>query len=244
MKNTAIIIPTRLEAKRFPNKPLAKINNIPMIIHVLNRARESKVGEVFVATPDKEIIDLVNKNGGNSILTKNNHLSGSDRIYEAYFNNLKDDVDLIINLQGDMPNIKPDSIAKLEQLMRKNNCGIGTLASYIKDQNEIIDPNVVKVQVEQELANNSCLNAKDFFRIKKDLKNEKIYHHIGIYAFTSDALSKYVKLSRSNLEIERNLEQMRVMQNNMHIRVGLSDSTPLGVDTELDLKKVIKEIKF
>ena len=98
MKNTAIIIPTRLEAKRFANKPLAKINNIPMIIHVLNRAKESKVGEVFVATPDKEIIDLVNKNGGKSILTKNNHLSGSDRIYEAYFKNLKDDVDLIINL--------------------------------------------------------------------------------------------------------------------------------------------------
>ena len=89
MKNTAIIIPTRLGALRFPNKPLAKINNIPMIIHAVNRAKESKVGEVFVATPDKEIFDLVNKNGDKAILTKEDHLSGSDRIYEVYSKNLK-----------------------------------------------------------------------------------------------------------------------------------------------------------
>ena len=244
MKNTAIIIPTRLEAKRFPNKPLAKINNIPMIIHVLNRAKESKVGEVFVATPDSKIIDLVNKNGGKAILTKNDHLSGSDRVYEAFVNNLKEDVDLIINLQGDMPNIKPNSITKLEKLMRTNNCSIGTLASQIKDKNEIIDPNIVKVQVNQKLSKDSFLTAKDFFRTKKDLKNEKIYHHIGIYAFTSDALSKYVRLSRSSLEVERSLEQMRAMQNNIEIKVSLSNSTPLGVDTEVDLQKVIKEMNL
>ena len=121
MKNTAIIIPTRLGAKRFPNKPLAKINNVPMIIHVLNRAKESKVGEVFVAAPDNEILNIVKENGGHAILTKNDHLSGSDRIYEAYLKNLKDNVDLIINLQGDMPNIKPNSISKLEKLMRHIN---------------------------------------------------------------------------------------------------------------------------
>ena len=244
MKNTAIIIPTRLEAKRFPNKPLAKINNVPMIVHVLNRAKESKVGEVFVATPDSKIIDLVNQNGGKGILTKSDHLSGCDRVYEAFFNNLKEDVDLIINLQGDMPNIKPNSITKLEKLMRTNNCSIGTLASHIEDKNEIMDPNIVKVQVDQKLSQDSFLIAKDFFRIKKNLKNEKIYHHIGIYAFTSDALSKYVKLSRSTLEVERNLEQMRAMQNNIEIKVSLSNTTPLGVDTDLDLQKVIKEMNL
>ena len=90
MKNTAIIIPTRLGAKRFPNKPLAKINNIPMIIHVLNRAKESKVGEVFVATPDVEIFRIVKENGGNAILTKHDHPSGSDRVYEVYLNEIKD----------------------------------------------------------------------------------------------------------------------------------------------------------
>ena len=242
MKNTAIIIPSRLEAKRFKNKPLAKINGIPMIVHVLNRAKESRVGEVFVATPDSKIINVVEENGGQAILTKRDHLSGSDRVYEVYLKQLKNNVDLIINLQGDMPNIKPNSISKLEKLMRKNDCDIGTLASFITNDDEIHDANVVKVQVGQELENDSFLDAKDFFRIKKDLKNEKIYHHIGIYAFTIVALTKYVKLSRSKFEIRRHLEQMRAMENNLVIKVGLSDATPLGVDTEEDLKKVIKEM--
>ena len=103
MKNTAIIIPTRLAARRFPNKPIAKINNIPMIVHVLNRAKESKVGEVIVATPDDKILQIVKENGGRAILTEENHHSGSDRVYEAYTKELKNNVDLIINLQGDMP---------------------------------------------------------------------------------------------------------------------------------------------
>ena len=243
MKNTAIIIPTRLGAKRFPNKPLAKINNVPMIIHVLNRAKESKVGEVFVATPDDEIFRIVKENGGKAILTKHDHLSGSDRVYEAYLNEIKDNnVDLIINLQGDMPNINPKSIFKLEKLTRSNDCDIGTLASYIKNKDEIFDPNVVKVQIDQALKDDDFLDAKDFFRTKKDLNNEKIYHHIGIYAFTNIALTKYVKLSRSKLEIERNLEQMRAMENNFIIKVGLCNSTPLSVDIEEDLIKVSKEI--
>ena len=243
MKNIAIIIPTRLGAKRFPNKPLAKINNIPIIIHVLNRAKESNVGEVFVATPDDEIFSIVKKNGGAAILTKSDHLSGSDRVYEAYSSNLKNNVDLIINLQGDMPNIKPNSIHKLAKFMRNNDCDIGTLASHIKNRNEIFDPNIVKVHMDQILKDDDFLDAKDFFRIKKDLNNEKIYHHCGIYSFTRDALSRYVKFPRSKLEIERNLEQMRAMENNMVIKVGLSDSIPLSVDTEEDLQKVTEEMK-
>ena len=242
MKNTAIIIPARLGAKRFPNKPLVKINNVSIIIHVLSRAKESKVGEVFVATPDDEIFQVVKENGGKAILTKAEHPSGSDRVYEAYTKKLINNVDLIINLQGDMPNIKPESISKLAKLMRSNNCDIGTLASYITDKKDINDPNVVKVQVEQTLKDDNFLDAKDFFRIKKDLKDEKIYHHIGIYAFTNIALTKYVKFARSKLEIERNLEQMRAMENNLIIKVGLCDSTPLGVDTEEDLIKVSKEM--
>ena len=242
MKNTAIIIPTRLGAKRFPNKPLAKINNVPMIIHVLNRAKESKVGEVLVATPDNEIFEIVKNNGGKAILTKENHQSGSDRVYEAYIKELKNNVDLIINLQGDMPNIKPNSISKLESLMRKNVCDIGTLASYIVDKNDITDTNVVKVEMDEKLKSDDFFKAKDFFRMKKDSNHEKIYHHIGIYAFTNIALTKYVKLARSKLEIERNLEQMRAIENNMVLKVGFSDSTPLGVDTEEDLVKVSEEM--
>jgi len=242
MKNTAIIIPTRLGAKRFPNKPLAKINNVPMIIHVLNRARESKVGDVFVATPDKEIFQVVEQNGGQAIMTKTIHPSGSDRIYEVYTKKLKNSTDLIINLQGDMPNVKPHSISKLEKFMRNNNCDIGTLASDILDNREVEDPNIVKVQTDKMLKDNDFFKAKDFFRTKKDLKDEKIYHHIGIYAFTSTALTKYVKFARSKLEIKRNLEQMRAIENNLIIKVGLSDSKPLGIDTESDLIKVTKEM--
>ena len=167
MKNTVIIIPTRLEARRFPNKPLAKINGKPMILHVLNKAKESKVGEVFVATPDKKIFDIVKNNGGTPILTENTHASGSDRVYEAYSTRVKNNADLIINLQGDMPNIDPNTISKLEELMKNNQCDIGTLASPIKDNNEIIDENVVKVEVSETLKNYSFLQAKDFFRKKK-----------------------------------------------------------------------------
>ena len=243
MKNIAIIIPTRLASRRFPNKPIAKINNVPMIIHVLNRAKESKVGEVFVATPDNEIFQVVKENGGKSILTKTEHPSGSDRVYEAYMKELKNNVDLIINLQGDMPSIKPNSISKLATLMKKDDCDIGTLASHISDKKEINDPNIVKVQIDQTLKNDSFLPAKDFFRVKKDIGNEKIYHHVGIYAFTNIALTKYVKLARSKLEIERNLEQLRALDNNMKIKVGLCNSTPLGVDTPEDLAKVAKEMK-
>jgi len=242
MKNTAIIIPTRLGASRFPNKPLEKINNIPMIIHVVNRAKESKVGEVFVATPDQEIFDLVNKNGDKAILTNQDHSSGSDRIYEVYSKKLKNNFDLIINLQGDMPNIKPDTILKLKNFMRSDNCDIGTMASHIKNKNEISDTNIVKVYIEEKLKENNFLAVKDFFRTKKISSNEGIYHHIGIYAFTNAALTKYVKLSRSKLEIERNLEQMRAMENNLIIKVGLCNSNPLSVDTEQDLIKIRKEM--
>jgi len=236
MKNTAIIIPTRLGAKRFPNKPLAKINGVPMIIHVLNRAQESKIGEVLVATPDDEIFQVVKENGGKAILTKPDHPSGSDRVYEAYIKELKNNVDLIFNLQGDLPNINSNFISKLEKLMRSNDCDIGTLASPIEDKDEITDMNVVKVEMDEILKDDDFFKAKDFFRIKKDLNHKKIYHHIGIYAFTNIALTKYVKFSRSKLEIERNLEQMRAMENNLVVKVGLSDSTPLGVDSEEDLK--------
>ena len=235
MKNTAIIIPTRLGAKRFPNKPLAKINGVPMIIHVLNRAQESKVGEVLVATPDDEIFQVVKENGGRAILTKQDHPSGSDRIYEVHIKELKNNVDLIFNLQGDLPNLKPNFISKLEKLMRSNDCDIGTLASNIVDKNDITDTNVVKVEMNEMLKDDDFFKAKDFFRIKKDSNQEKIYHHIGIYAFTNIALTKYVKLPRSHLELERNLEQLRAMQNNMVIKVGLSDSIPLSVDSETDL---------
>ena len=237
MKNTTIIIPTRLKAKRFPNKPLAKINNVPMILHTLNRGLESGVGEVFVATPDNEILEIVKKHGGNAILT-GDHPNGTSRVFEAFKKIKNNNVDLIINLQSDLPNILSSSISKLEKLMRESNSPIGTLASLLT-KDEINDENVVKVEVETDLKEDSFLKAKDFFRIKKDLKNEKIYHHIGIYAFTKDALTQYVKLPSSILEVKRNLEQMRIISN---IKVGYCDSNPLSIDTLEDLKRIEKEM--
>ena len=127
--------------------------------------------------------------------------------------------------------------------MKKNNdCDIGTLASPIMNDSEISNANIVKVSVDQKLENDSFFRAKDFFRKRNEFIREKTYHHLGIYIFTSDALTRYVNLKRSKLEIERNLEQMRAMENNMIVKVGLTHSMPLSVDTEEDLKKVEKEI--
>ena len=126
--------------------------------------------------------------------------------------------------------------------MQENNSDIGTLVSPLKNNSEINDSNIVKAQVEKDLKNDLFVEISDFFRKKKDLDNKRIYHHIGIYAFTSNALTKYVKLPRSKLEIERKLEQMRAMENNMMIKTGMVEGAPLGVDTEEDLEKVKKEM--
>jgi len=203
---------------------------------------EDKIAEKKLTS--QEIIDIVKKNGGQAVLTSDKHYSGSDRIHEAYLKNLESKVDLIINLQGDMPNIKPHSISKLEKLMRNNSCDIGTLASDIKNKEELNNENVVKLQVDDDLNNDNFLQVRDFFRKNNVSNNKKIYHHIGIYAFTRAALTQYVQLSRSKLEIERNLEQMRAMENKMVIKTGFSDSYPLGVDTEEDLVKVTKEMNL
>ena len=239
MKNTTIIIPTRLKAKRFPNKPLAKINNIPMILHTLNRGLESGVGEVYVATPDNEILEIVKKHGGNAILT-GDHPNGTSRVFEAFKKIKNDNIDLIINLQADLPNILPSSISKLEKLMRESNSPIGTLASKLT-KDEINDENVVKVEVETDLKEDSFLKAKNFFRIKKDLKKEKIYHHVGIYCFQSSQLKKYVELGESRQEKILKLEQIRLM-GNIEIKVGYCDSNPLSIDTLEDLKRIEKEM--
>ena len=239
MKNTTIIIPTRLKAKRFPNKPLAKINNVPMILHTLNRGLESGVGEVYVATPDNEIFEIVKKHGGNVILT-GDHPNGTSRVFEAFKKIKNRNVDLIVNMQGDQVMLSPRSISKLEKLMREHNSPIGTLASELKED-EIEDQNVVKVEVEKDLKGDNFLKAKDFFRIKKDLKNKKIYHHVGIYCFQPLYLKQYVELGESKQEKILQLEQVRIL-GKIDINVGYCDSNPLSVDTVEDLKRIEKEM--
>jgi 3-deoxy-manno-octulosonate cytidylyltransferase (CMP-KDO synthetase) len=243
MDNIAIIIPSRLNAERLPNKPLKLINNKEMILHVHDVAKDSNVGQVIVATPDKEILELIKNHNGQAILTSNKHETGTDRVFEVFKKELKSKSEIIINFQGDMPNLNPNVIKDLAEHMKKKLCDIGTLASHIENDNEEEDPNVVKVVTESDIENKSFAKAIDFFRTSSKSLKKPIYHHVGIYAFTNKALIRYVSLKRSKLEIERKLEQMRALEDKMKIDVGYIDSCPLSVDTEADLKKVKKIMK-
>ena len=245
MDKIAIIIPSRLNAQRLPNKPLKLINNREMILHVYDAAINSNVGDVYVATPDQKLIDTVKNAGGNVVKTSDQHETGTDRVFEVFKNNLNNEPSIIINLQGDMPNIKPHAISDLVSYMKEGKCDIGTLASEFNSLDEIKNPNVVKVAIEDKLSNKNFLNALDFFRIAES-SNDKLYHHIGIYAFTNKALMRYVGLKRTKLELERKLEQLRALENNMSIHVGYVKEMPLSVDTEkdlIDIKKIMENKK-
>ncbi len=238
MTDNVIIIPTRLEASRLPNKPLKKINNKEMILHVYEAAKNANVGEVIVTSPNKEICDLVTSVKGTCIITKLNHETGTDRIFEVFDKFLRKKPKIIINLQGDMPNIDPAAIRTLSNYMKKNLCDIATLGSKFKDKDEINNVNNVKVLASKVLSNKQFEVAIDFYRENDVSKNKNIYHHIGIYAFTKEALIRYVTLKRTKRELERNLEQLRALDNNMKIHVGFTSSSPLSIDTEEDFKAV------
>ena len=240
MEKIVIIIPSRLNAERLPNKPLKLINNKEMILHVYNVAKSSNVGEVIVATPDKEILDLIKSHNGQAVLTSDKHQTGTDRVFEVFKDKLESKPEVIINFQGDMPNLNPDSIKELAIHMEKKICDIATLASHIKNEQEKKDPNVVKVFTSQKIVNKTFSKALDFFRTSNKPLNKMIYHHVGIYAFTNKALIRYVSLKRTKLEVERKLEQMRALENQMKIDVGYINTCPLSVDTEADLKAVRK----
>ena len=243
MSKIAIIIPSRLKAKRLPNKPLKLINNKEMVLHAYDVAINAKMGEVYVATPDKEIANLVQSYGGKSVITLGDHQTGTDRIFEVFQKDLKNEPQIIINLQGDMPNLDPSSIKTLVDHMKLKVCDIGTLASSLQSEKEISDNDIVKVTTEKNIKDKEFSNAIDFFRSSKNSNIENIYHHIGIYAFTNQALIRYVSLKRSNLEISRNLEQLRALENKMKIDVGYINFCPLSVDTEEDLIEIRKLMK-
>ena len=236
MKKTAIIIPSRLDAQRLPNKPLELINNKEMILHVYEAALKSDAEEVFVATPDQRIKDIVKKFGGNCILTTGKHETGTDRVFEVFKKNLNSNPDIIINLQGDMPNILPETINQLVDYMNKGKCEIGTLASKLSSDSELEDENIVKVMVKEKLKKGMFVKALDFVR-RNNTGDFQVYHHVGIYAFTNKALLRYVGLKRSKLEIERKLEQLRALEAGLEIKVLISKEKPIGIDTKDDLKK-------
>ena len=244
MRKSVIIIPARLSATRLPRKPLLKINNIPMIIHTMRCGKNSNIGDVIIATPDKEIFDLVEKHSGKAIITRKDHATGTDRIAEVIAKLSDDDIKICINLQVDLPNLHFEDIKKLNYLMQKYKCEIGTLASVIQNTNELKNKNIVKVETKETLNDSNFINAIDFFRETPSSASKIIYHHVGIYAYDVQTLNKYVNLKRTKNEIERSLEQMRAIDNNININVALSSSLPLGVDTKEEFVAVKKSMEY
>lgn len=238
---TLVIIPSRLSATRLPGKPLLKINDISIISHVFNKAKEANIGEVIVAAEDQEIVNDVKNNGGNAILTSNKHKTGTDRIYEAYQKLKLDNIDFIMNLQGDEPAINIQDIVNLNQMMIAHKAKIGTLAAKIENISDLANENIVKVITENNLEDDQFSKAKTFLRKSQDDPN--IYHHIGIYCYSSEILKNFVELEQSKNEIENRLEQLRALDNNININVALANKAPIGVDTEEDylaLKKIME----
>ena len=242
MTKTIILIPSRLAATRLPNKPLLKINNVSIINHVYQKAKSSKIGDVYVATGDKEIFEEVRKIDGKCVLTKKDHKTGTDRIFEAYQKLEIKDVDYIINLQGDEPMIDIEDIQNLNRNAIKNKSEIATLACKINDKNVLKKNNIVKVITDKKISYENISTANNFSRKIPFNNNENIYHHIGIYIYKVSILEKFVNLKQSKNEIDQRLEQLRAIDNNMEINVILANSSPIGVDTEedfLELKKIM-----
>ena len=238
MTKTAIIIPSRLNAKRLPDKPLKLINNKEMILHVYEAAIKSRVGEVYVASPDLKIINVIKKFGGNAIQTSENHETGTDRIFEVFNKILKSKPEIIINLQGDMPLINPDHILNVVNPINKN-FTIGTLATNLND-NELNNPNVTKVEVDFE--KNKVAPALNFYR-EVMIENKNLYHHVGIYSYTPDSINTFINLPKSKNEIDLSLEQMRAMDSNIPIGVTYVPEVPISVDTKEDLINIETNIR-
>lgn len=240
---TLVIIPSRLSATRLPGKPLLKINGLSIISHVFKKAEEANIGEVIVATGDQEIIDDVKKNGGQAILTNNQHQTGTDRIYEAIEKIDNSNIDLVMNLQGDEPLMNIDDIRNLNNQMIKNNAELGTLASNILEKEFYQNQNIVKVITNESLNNSNFPEAIDFMRKISDSR-KNIYHHLGIYCYQKETLKNFISFNQSSNEVKHKLEQLRALDNNIKINVALAKSSPIGVDTEEDLMAIKKIMEY
>ena len=226
-----IIIPSRMASKRFPGKPLAKIDGIPMIQRVWQQANAANIGEVFVACSENDVFDLIKGVGGNAIMTDPSLPSGTDRIHSAFkkINNYSE-IDYIINLQGDMPLIESHHIKKVIEPL-KNNFQIGTMATNLKRE-EISNPNITKVIVDWK--KNNIGHAKEFFRDKKFI-TDQAFHHVGIYSYLQKTLTSFVNLPKSKNEVSLELEQYRAVDAGMRIGITFEKNIPISIDTKEDL---------
>ena len=229
-RDILILIPARLSATRLPGKPLADIAGEPMIVHVLRRAQEAKLGPVVVATDSEAVLAAVDKAGGRAVMTRADHVSGSDRIFEALgIVDPEGTAKIIVNVQGDLPTLTPADIQSAAGLLGDPKVDIGTLAAEIVKEHEKTDPSVVKA-VGSEVSFKR-LRALYFTRATAPTGDGPLYHHIGLYAYRREALARFVGLPPSPLERREKLEQLRALEAGMRIDIAVVDSVPLGVDT-------------
>ncbi len=232
-----IIIPARLGSTRLPNKPLADINGLPMVVRVLEQAKKTGF-EVVIACSEKQVKDVVEAHGGVAVMTDPDLPSGTDRIHKALLEQDNQDFDLIINLQGDLPIIEPELIIELSNFAEESGYDIVTAVTEIHDDAEKVNPNIVKPVITWQ--SEKYGKALYFSRATVPYNEGELYHHIGIYIYTKEALEKFVSLPESQLEKREKLEQLRALENNMTIGVVKTDQIPIGVDTQEDLEKVRK----
>jgi 3-deoxy-manno-octulosonate cytidylyltransferase (CMP-KDO synthetase) len=236
MANPIVIIPARMASTRLPSKPLADIHGEPMIAHVWRRAMEADVGPVLVAADEAAIVQAIEAVGGRAILTRADHASGSDRIFEA-LNAFDGEArhDVIVNVQGDLPTIAASAVRAAVRPLDDDEVDIATLATPITRALERDDPNVVKA-VGTEVAPGR-LRALYFTRASAPWGEGPLLHHIGLYAYRREALARFVALPPSPLERREKLEQLRALEAGMRIDIALVDTPPLGVDTPRDLER-------
>jgi 3-deoxy-manno-octulosonate cytidylyltransferase (CMP-KDO synthetase) len=238
MPDTIILIPARMASSRLPGKPLADIAGLPMIVHVLRRAQAAKIGEAVVATDSEAVAAAVEKSGGRAIMTRADHVSGSDRIYEALEAlDPEHRMSVVVNVQGDLPTIEPADIRAAVGPLSDPAVDIATLAAVITNPAELSNPNVVKVSGTP--VSPGRLRAVTFTRANATGAGPH-YHHIGLYAYRRAALERFVKLPPSANERREKLEQLRALDAGMRIHVLVVESVPLGVDTPEELKKARK----
>ncbi len=236
-EKTLVLIPARMASTRLPNKPLADIAGLPMIVQVAKRAEEAKAGRIVVAVDDQAVFDVVKAAGFDVVMTRQDHQSGSDRIYEALQKaDPEGKAEFIINVQGDLPTIEAEAVrASLRPLIDNASTDIATLTVEITDEHEKTNPNVVKI-VGSPISE-TRMKALYFTRATAPYGDGPLYHHIGLYAYRRAALKKFVSLGPSPLEIREKLEQLRALEAGMRIDAEIVRSIPLGVDTPADLEK-------
>jgi 3-deoxy-manno-octulosonate cytidylyltransferase (CMP-KDO synthetase) len=236
MANPIVIIPARMASSRLPGKPLADICGEPMIAHVWRRAIEADVGPVVVAADDSRIVRAIEAVGGKAVLTRPDHQSGSDRIFEALGAlDPAGGYDIVVNVQGDLPTIERDAVRVCLAPLADAGVDIATLATPISRPEEKDDPNVVKAV--GTLVAPGRLRALYFTRARAPWGDGELLHHIGLYAYRRDALRAFVSMPASPLERREKLEQLRALEAGMRIDVMIVDAAPLGVDTPEDLSR-------